>query len=132
CFHLAHSLRNARQGLLACHHVLGIAPIASKASDLLPLAIDEIAFPATITGETVSAVPAHADALAVLPGGDTGANLVDAPHYLMTGDAGVRDAGPETVLDQVIAVANAARFDLDADLIRSRLGKRPLHRFEVP
>src|SRR5436309_2032748 len=79
----------------------------------------------------MSAMPAHADALTLLPFRDVNADCIDAPGDFMTRHPGVLKPGPGTFLDENIAVANAARLHFDENLPRARLGDIALHQFPV-
>ena len=69
----------------------------------------------------MSAMPADADALTLLPCGDVAADRIDASGDFMTRHARILKPGPETFFDEHIAVANAARFDFHAHLPGARL-----------
>jgi hypothetical protein len=56
----------------------------------------------------MSAVPAHADSLALPPVRDAGADLIDASTDLVTRHTWIPKSGLETVFYEHIAVANAA------------------------
>ena len=60
------------------------------------------------------AVPADSDPLARRPSGDTCADRIDDAGDLVSRDARVLDAGPESLFGQGVAVADAASFDADA------------------
>src|SRR5262249_29505616 len=117
--------------LLTCHHVICIAPIHRDARDFTLNAVDEVARAAALALGAVPAVPADTDALADLPRADLAADLVDPPRDLVTGNAGISEARPVSVLHQCIAVANAARFDFDAHLVRARFQKWPVNHFQL-
>jgi hypothetical protein len=68
----------------------------------------------------MSAVPAYANALACLPRGDVFADCVDASGDLVTRDARILKTRPQTFFDKRIAVADAARIYLHANLFWSR------------
>src|SRR5215467_12268168 len=112
-------------------HVLGVAAVEAERGDLLEAAEDEVAAAARITREAVSAVPADTNALARLPDFDVGAHDVDTPRDLVPWDARVREPGPEPVLDEHVAVTDAAGLDLDAHMMTLRVGNRTLHELEV-
>src|SRR5262252_3199266 len=112
-------------------HVLGVAAVEAERGDLLEAAQDEVAAAARITRKAVSTVPADTDALTGLPDLDVGAHDVDAPRDLVPRDARVREPGPEPILDEHVAVTDAAGLDLDAHLMTLRVGNRTLHELEV-
>src|SRR5262249_25954202 len=122
----------ARKRFLAGKHVFCIAAVAGDSGNVEPCAVDEIALAAAVTFEAMAAVPAHADALAGLPRGDPGANCVNPPNHFMARHPGIGDSRPKSVLGKLVAVTNATRFHLDADLRRPRLGDRPLHERKIP
>src|SRR5436305_1073388 len=92
--------------------------------DLLVLAVNEVAAAAGIAYETVSAMPAHTDALSGFPLRDIGTHLVDASRDFMSGDARILDAGPIALFHEFITVADAAGIDFDADLATLRFRSR--------
>jgi len=101
------------------------------AGDLAFDAVDEVSRAAALTLGAMTSVPADADALADLPGGNAIADLVNPAGDLVTGNAWILNSGPMAVFDHGIAVADATRFDVDADLVRRRFGQRPFNQFEV-
>jgi hypothetical protein len=58
--------------------------------------------------------PAYADALTFLPFRDVAADRIDASRDFMTRHTRILKPGPQTLFDDHIAVANAARLHLDA------------------
>src|SRR5262249_57140171 len=78
----------------------------------------------------VTAVPADADAGAGLPCRDALADRVDAPRDLVPGDARQREARELAGPHDRVAVAHAARLDLDAHLARSGLRHFAVDQFE--
>src|SRR5262249_29542373 len=123
-------LRNASDGLVRNHHVLGIAAVVADAGELLALAVDEVPAPAGIAGHAVPAVVADTHPLALLPLGDVGAPLVDPPRDLVSRNAGERETGECPELHPGIGVADPARLDLDPDLARRRLWNLALDQLE--
>ncbi len=78
----------------------------------------------------IAAIPAHADALARLEAGDTGAVFLHPARDFMTGDAGKLHAGPLPLLEDLVAMADAAGLDLDQDLTGAGLRDGTFHEFE--
>jgi hypothetical protein len=72
-------------------------------------------------------MPAYADALTFSPFRDVVADCIDAAGDFMTRDAGILKPGPETLLDDKIAVANAARLHFHANLLSARLRHVAFH-----
>src|SRR5258708_37800557 len=103
----------------------------SDGGNLLGRAVDEIAAAARFAGEIVSTVPSYSYTLAGFPVGDVGTDGVDAAGNFVPRNARVLDAGPITFLDQRIAVADAAGFDLNTDLVARRLGNISFDNFEI-
>ncbi len=66
--------------------------------------------------ETMSAMPAHSDALTFLPFDDVVADRIDASPDFMSGNARILESRPQTLFDEHIAVANAACLDFHANL----------------
>jgi hypothetical protein len=67
----------------------------------------------------MSAVPAYADALPGLPRGDVFADCGDASGDFVTRDTRILKPRPQTFFDKRIAVADAARIYLHANLTGS-------------
>jgi hypothetical protein len=94
-------------------------------------AVDEVAAPAGVALEAVSAVPAYAHTLPWLPKCHVRANRINASRDFVAGDARVLDAGPVSFFHQHVAVADAAGFDLNANLLGAGLRDRALDYFKV-
>jgi hypothetical protein len=112
-------------------HVFGVATVEMKAGDFLLGAIREIAAAAKKAGVVLPAVPADSYALTLLPIGDSRAELGDYTGNFVAGTARVGQTGPESVLDEVVAEANAAGLHADADLTWAGLGDFAFLEFEV-
>jgi len=80
----------------------------------------------------MSAVPAYADTLTVLPLRNVAANRIDASGDFMTRHPWILQTGPKSVFDQNVAVANAARLHFHADLAGARFGDFAFHQFKIP
>src|SRR5262249_20268244 len=93
-------------------------------------AVGEITPPAGETGPVLPAVPADPDALALPPGGDTGADQVDDAGDLVPGHARIRDARPQTILGERIAVADAPGRAAEAEVSGGWLGVLALDQLE--
>jgi hypothetical protein len=76
-------------------------------------------------------MPAYADALTVLPFRDVAADRIDASSDFMTRHTGILKPGPETLFDDHIAVANAARLHFHANLPSTRLRDSAFHQFPI-
>src|SRR5205085_9346963 len=85
---------------------------------------------ALCANETVSAMPAHPDALTFFPFDDVAADRIDTSRDFVTRHSRILKTGPLSLFDQHVAVANAARFDFHADLAGARLGDFALDQFK--
>src|SRR5262245_18010298 len=94
------------------------------------LAGQEVAPAAGIAATAVAGVPADADAIPLLPPRDAGADRVDRPGDLMPWNPRMLDAGERPLLHEGVAVADASRFDPDANRSGARLGDRALEGLE--
>ena len=63
---------------------------------------------------------------------DPGANGVHDANHFMAGHARILQAGPVTILDQRIAVADAAGLDLDSHPPRAGRGDFTFNHFQRP
>src|SRR5262249_19790339 len=105
--------------------VLGIATVIRDPRDLAGDAGKKLATATMVAVSAIAAIPADAHALAGLPVGEAGADGVDHAGHLVTGHAGVLNPRKGPLLDKGVAVADAARQDLNADRSGSRLGDGP-------
>src|SRR6266851_4707046 len=112
-------------------HVFGVTAVVAEGGDFFVLAVDEIAAAAGIAGEIMTSVPSDADTLAGFPVGDVGADGVDAASDLVSGNARILEAWPIAFLYQHVAVADAAGFDFDPDLVAGGLGDVSFYEFEI-
>ena len=64
----------------------------------------------------MSAMPADTYALTFLPLRNIGSDCIDASRDFMTRHSRILESGPQTFVNENIAVANAARLDLDSNL----------------
>src|ERR1700679_3709036 len=95
-------------------HIIRITAIEGNSGDLQRhRAAEEISVAAVVAFTAMSAMPAHADALARLPLSDARAHGIHHADEFVPGHARIFDAWPMTFLHQRIAVANAARLDFD-------------------
>jgi hypothetical protein len=69
----------------------------------------------------MAAVPSDSHALAGFPVSDVGSDGVDAAGDFVSGDAWILDARPMAFLYERVAVADAAGFDFNSDLIAGRV-----------
>jgi hypothetical protein len=81
------SVGDAGDGLARHDDVLRVATVVADPGDLALGAVQEVALATRVALEAVPAVPADADALSGLPGGDVGAHGVHLARDLVTGDA---------------------------------------------
>jgi hypothetical protein len=99
--------------------------------DLLVLTENEISAAAGIALEAMSAMPPNADTLAGLPQRDAGGDFVDAAGDFVSRHARILQAGPDAFFDQSVAMADAARFNFDADLAGAGLGNGAVDHFQI-
>src|SRR5439155_5063412 len=119
-------LGDPRGGFVRDDDVLCVTAVEADARHLRPLAVEEESLAAGSADEAVTAVPADAYPVALLPLRDVGADLVDTPGDLVARNARQLETRIGPHLDQRVTVAEAAGFDLDADLVRRRLRQLPL------
>src|SRR4029077_8144684 len=100
------------------------------AGDFLLRAVGKIAAPAVEARVVLSAVPADADALALLPIGDARTEVGNDAGDFVAGRTRVGQAGPVPVFDQTVAEADAAGLHVDADLAGAGLRDFALLEFE--
>src|SRR5438105_2093130 len=79
----------------------------------------------------MASMPAYADALAFTPDSDIAAHRIDAPRDLMTRYPGILESGPNAVLNEHIAMANAARLHFHANLPGTWLRDIAFHQFKI-
>ena len=115
-----------------CDQVLGISAIEIDAGDFAIDAHGEIAAPALFAHETMSSMPAHADALTFAPSRDVAADRIDAARDLMTRHPGKLKPRPQTLFNEHIAVANATRLHFHANLPGAWLRDFAFHQFPIP
>ena len=78
-------------------------------SDIFQIcAVAEIPPAARQALSVLTAMPAHSHALALLPFGYTGAQLVDHPHDFVSRNTGVLNPRPSSFFDEHVAVTDAA------------------------
>ena len=94
-------------------------------------AIAKISTPALQTGVVLAAVPAHAHALPLLPGGNARAHRVDHARHFMSWHARILDPRPPAFHRQHVAVTNSTCLYFDPHLSRARFGNLPLHHFKA-
>ena len=108
-----------------------VAAVERDARDPAFGAVQEVALAARCALPAVAAVPADADALALRPRGDAGADRVDAARDLVAGHARQRELRELAAAHEHVAVAHATRLDADAHLIRSGLRNRTVDELEL-
>ena len=79
----------------------------------------------------MAAVPADSHAIADRPRGHVGTDGIDHSRNLMAGHARILETGPVALLDEKVAVANAAGGDFYADRAGAGLGEGTLGDREV-
>ena len=113
--------RHRHQRLHRSHHVLLVSAVIADARNFQVPAIAKISAPALATRAVMAAVPADADALSLLPLGNTVTQFVDDADDFMSGNAGILNSGPLAFLREHVTVANATGLHLDAHLSCTRL-----------
>src|SRR5262249_31938146 len=108
-------------------HVLAIAAVVGDAGGLAAHAGEELATAAVVTIAAIAAVPPDADPLAPLPSRGAGADRVDHTRPPVAGNPRVWNTREKALPSDRIAVADAAREDLDPHRSGSRLRDRPFH-----
>jgi len=78
----------------------------------------------------MTAMPAHAHALARFPFRNTRTHGIHDPDHFMAGHTRISQARPVAFLDQRIAVADAAGLDFDPHPVGARLGNFTFNDFE--
>src|SRR6266403_2481323 len=101
-------VRNRRQRFRRGDHVFGITAIKVDTGDFTIAAHRKLAAAALFTDKIMPAVPADPDALPFFPIRDTAAKCINVSRNFVARHARILQAGPETLLDQYVAVANAA------------------------
>jgi hypothetical protein len=76
-------------------------------------------------------MPAHADALSLLPVGYTVTQFVDEADDFVPRDAGILNSRPTAIFRECVTVTDAAGLDLDAHLCRARFRNLALGDLEV-
>src|SRR4030095_10788211 len=114
CFLRRQFIGNRGQRWRRCDHVLGISAVEIDGGDFAIDAHCEIAAQALFAHETISAMPAYADALTLFPFRDVAAHRIDASRDFMTRHTGILKPAPETLFDDHIAAANAATITFTA------------------
>lgn len=112
-------------------HVLGVAAVVADAGDFFVHASNEVAAAALQAGSVMAAVPANSYALTFLPIRHTRSDLINGPGNFVAGRARISDAWEKAVFDDMVAEANAAGLDADADVTRGRLRDVAFLKFKV-
>src|SRR5205807_5307519 len=99
-------LGHPRQGLDRRDHELLVAAVVADATDLEVRAGPEVAPPARRTGAVLPAVPADANALALLPRRHAGAHLIDDTVNLVSGHSCIVYAGDDASFRHDVAVSD--------------------------
>jgi len=77
-------------------------------------------------------MPADPDPLPRRPARNIGADFIDAADHLVARHPRILEARPQSILGAAVAVADAARLDLDPDRAGAGLPDVPLDEFERP
>jgi len=102
-----------------------------NARDFFVEAGDEVAFAARWTREVVTTVPTDADALAFFPICDSRTVLVYDTGDFMARNTWILNAREGAILREVVAEADAAGLDFDANLSGAGLGDVALNDFKI-
>jgi hypothetical protein len=124
-------VRNRRNCFCRYDDIVSITAIEVNGGNFLVAAEDEISAAAELAGKAVSAVPADSDALPGFPVCYIGTGGVDSPGDFVAGNPWILNAREESFLDEHVAVANSASFDLDANLCAGGIGNISFNEFEV-
>src|SRR5262245_55386694 len=108
-------------------HVFGISAVVGDTRCLGAHASEDLSAAAMVTIAAVAAVPSHADALARLPGGDSGPDRVDHSGHFVTWNAWILNARKEALFGDGIAMADTASLHLDSDGAGDWLRDGPLN-----
>src|SRR2546425_9476384 len=101
-------------------------------SDIFQIsAVAEIPPAARQALSVLTAMPAHSHALALLPFGYTGAQLVDHPHDFVPRNTGVLNPRPSSFFDEHVAVTDPAGLHFDAHVSRAWLRHLSLDDLEI-
>jgi hypothetical protein len=95
------------------------------------LAREEISSAALVAVSAMSAVPADAHPLPWRPADHARANRVNHTRHFMPRNSWVRNSWKQSLLDNRIAVTNAASLHFDADRTRTHFGNWPLDNFKI-
>ncbi|SPE28870.1 hypothetical protein SBA2_410053 [Acidobacteriia bacterium SbA2] len=113
-FDVAQTVRYRRQGLDGSHHELLVPTVIADARDFHIAAIAEVSAPAGVARSVMAAVPAHANTLALLPGGNTRTEFINNARDLVPGNSGILNAWPQAILGEHVTVADPTGLHLDA------------------
>ena len=130
-FGVGESFGEGGEGFDCSDHELLIAAVVRDAGDFEIAAIAKVAAAALEAGVVLSAMPADANALALLPGCDAGAELVDETGNFVAGNARIFEPGPEAFLGEDVTMADATGLDFDTDLIGAGRGDFAFDNLEV-
>jgi hypothetical protein len=108
-----------------------VASIKMDGGNFLVPTVEKVTATARFTGKTMPSVPTHADALPGLPLSNIWTHHIDASCDLVTRNAGILKSGPLSFFNERIAVADATRLDLDANLAARGLRDGTFHKFKV-
>src|SRR5262249_38173939 len=125
-------VRNRRDCVRRCNHVLGIATIEIDAGNF---AIDthcEVSATTLLAHEAVSTMPTDTDALAHSPCSHVVTERIDASSDLMSGHTWILKSRPDSVFDKHVAMTNPARLDFHAHLPGAGLRNVAFYQFPIP
>ena len=123
--------RESPEGFRPCEHVFGVSAVEVDARDLALHAHGEVPAPARCADETMSTMPADANALPLPPGANVVADGIDVSRDFMPWHTWILQPRPETFFDKHVTVANATRLDFHAHLPSARLRKNTLDQFPL-
>src|SRR5437016_10124389 len=130
CLHRRECVWNCSHGFAPGNHVLGIPAIFLESRDLKVLTAHEIPTATGDTLSTMSAVPPHADPLALLPNCHTRSNGIDHTGDLVPRHSWVLQARPVPLLHKEVTMTDATGLYLDADGMRPRFRHLAIHCLE--
>src|SRR3989441_1021668 len=131
CFRGVEAFRNRGQRLHRGHHIFLVPAVKADTRYFQICAVAEIPPAARQALSVLTAMPAHSHALALLPFGYTGAQLVDHPHDFVSRNTGVLNPRPSPFFDEHVAVTDPAGLYFDAHVSRAWLRHLSLDDLEI-
>ena len=108
-----------------------VSAVIADARNFHVHAIAKISAAAVTTRIVMAPVPADADALSLLPLGNTGAQFIDDARDFVSWNARILNSWPGAFFREHVTVANAAGLYLDAHFSCNRIRNLALDDFEI-